>query len=136
MTIVSRAPDAPSVSGTRRVTLWALRIVMAVVFVAGGAMKLGGTHAMVALFDTVGIGQWLRFAVGGCELVGGLLLLVPRAAGAAALGLIAVVIAAGMTQVVFLRQPPLMPLACFLVLAIIAWAERDATRRLLGGGKE
>lgn len=135
MTVASRAPASQRRRNGRRLLVWGLRVAMALVFVVAGVMKLAAAREMVAVFNQVGLGQWLRLTVGLCELAGGLLLLVPRLGGAAALGLIGVVIAAGMTEVVFMRQVPWMAVICFLALAVIAWCERDATRRLLGEGK-
>jgi putative oxidoreductase len=58
---------------------WALRILLGLAFVAAGAAKLAGAPPMIAIFDSIGIGQWFRFLTGSLELVGGFLVLLPRA---------------------------------------------------------
>src|SRR5215212_6348208 len=70
--------------------LWALQAVLALMFAMAGFAKVGGDAAMVKMFATIGIGQWLRYLVGTLEIVGALGVLVPRVSGLAALGLLAV----------------------------------------------
>lgn len=107
---------------------------MALVFVAAGGTKLGGAASMVALFEAVGVGQWLRYTVGSLEVVGGVLLAFPSVAGAAALGLIPLMIGATMTEVVISRHVPLAPSAALAALMAIAWCHRHDTRRMLRRG--
>ena len=44
--------------------LWALQAVLALMFAMAGFAKVGGDAAMVKMFATIGIGQWLRYLVG------------------------------------------------------------------------
>src|SRR5258708_28531366 len=59
------------------VALWTLQVLVALAFVAAGSGKLLGSPGMIALFDTVGIGQWFRYVTGSLEVLGALLLVVP-----------------------------------------------------------
>ena len=43
---------------------WALKIVVALVFLAAGGSKLAGVEDMVAVFDQIGFGQWFRYVHG------------------------------------------------------------------------
>ena len=52
--------QAPSVRRGRSglITLWVVQIGLAGMFLLAGGSKLLGAPAMVALFNTIGIGQW------------------------------------------------------------------------------
>ncbi len=102
-----------------------LRLVRVAVFVGGGIMKLAGADIMVRLFADVGVGQWLRYVVGGMELVGGSLLLVPSWSALAALGLIVMMIGAAMAELLIIRRPPIAAAACAVALMIIALGTLD-----------
>ena len=54
----------------RRIGLGAVRVILAAQFVAGGALKLTADPAMVAMFNDIGAGDWLRLLVGVCEVGG------------------------------------------------------------------
>jgi hypothetical protein len=104
---------------------------MSIVYLAAGSMKLAGAPAMVALFGAIGMGQWFRFAIGFLEILGGIALLIPVLAGAAALGLAALMIGATMIQIIISRRPPLASIVSLFAVTLIAWAYRDDTRRLV-----
>jgi putative oxidoreductase len=59
---------------------YGLQLVLGALFVAAGAAKLAGLDLMVREFELIGLGQGFRLVVGTIEIVGGLLLFVPRAA--------------------------------------------------------
>jgi uncharacterized membrane protein YphA (DoxX/SURF4 family) len=66
--------------------VWLPRIFLAVVFVYVGAIKLPDEAGMwVRLFERIGIGQWFRDVTAIVEIVGGVLMLVPRATRVAVL---------------------------------------------------
>lgn len=58
--------------------VWGIRILLAMIFCAAGAAKLAGVPQMVASFEAIGFGQWFRYVTGVVELLGVVLLLVPR----------------------------------------------------------
>lgn len=62
----------------RRLGQWALRLFLALVFVAAGLDKFMGPM-WVRVFNDIGFGQWFRYFTGVVEVLGGVLLLVPRA---------------------------------------------------------
>lgn len=86
------------------VTIWVLRVVLAALFLAVGVLKLVGIEMEVQVFDAVGLGQWLRYATGLAEVVGGIMLLVPSVSAFGALILLAVDIGALWAQVTILHQ--------------------------------
>jgi ubiquinone/menaquinone biosynthesis C-methylase UbiE len=120
-----------------RVASWIVRIPLAFLFLFAGAGKLAGQAEMVATFETLGLGQWLRLVVGACEVAGGFGLLVTPLAAPAAVGLAALMAGAVLSHLLVLG-PSAAPAAAVLVLAaFVAWAERDAFRmvRMLRSGK-
>jgi len=59
------------------ISLWVLRVLLAVLFLAAAIMKFTGAPMIVAEFDLVGLGQWFRYVTATLELAGAVLLLVP-----------------------------------------------------------
>ena len=76
------------------IALWVVQIALAGMFLLAGGSKLLGTPAMVALFDTIGIGQWFRYVTGFIEVGSAIALLVPSIAVYGALALVPTMIAA------------------------------------------
>ena len=69
-----------------RALVWLPRMFLALVFVYVGVIKLPDEAGMwVRLFERIGIGQWFRYVTAIVEIVGGVLMLVPRATGVAVL---------------------------------------------------
>jgi putative oxidoreductase len=112
------------------VGLWVVQVLLASQFVMAGLMKVSGSPVMVDMFAEIGAGQWLRFLVGALEVAGAIGLLVPRLCGLAALGLVALMTGAIITNVGVLNESPAMPFAYLLVAALVAWFRRSTTREL------
>lgn len=125
MSVVTSPRSSP------RLGVFALRMGLALLFVIAGLTKLSGMAAMVTLFNALGLGQWLRYAVGTTEVVGALLLLTQSLAGVGALLLCAVMVGAVITQGFIVRASPAAPLAVFAMLVILVWASRAQTAQLL-----
>lgn len=108
--------------------LWVLQVVLALVFVAAAAPKFLGDPTMVATFDAVGVGQWLRYVTGACEIAGAIGLLVPRLTSPAALGLVAVMVGATITNL--LTFPPIAAVTVVLgvLLGVVARARWTGLR--------
>lgn len=103
------------------VVLWALQVLLAAIFVMAAVPKFLGDPTMVATFEAVGVGQWLRYVTGAGEIAGAIGLLVPRLTGLAALGLVGVMIGATVTNL--LTAPPLavVTLVLGVLLGLVAW---------------
>jgi putative oxidoreductase len=41
---------------------WALKIIVAALFIAAASAKLAGVQQMVDEFNQIGLGQWFRFS--------------------------------------------------------------------------
>jgi len=123
-------PSAP----TSRVKAWniglrILKVVLGIVFLGAATAKLAGASAMVAEFDVVGLGQWFRYAVALVELVGAVLLLVPRTALYGALVLAVACVGALIAQVAVIHQDWIHCVVIGGVLGAIAWAEQSRADR-------
>jgi putative oxidoreductase len=138
-------------------TLWALQVLIALVFLIFGANKLDPrSHIWAALFGTaggsfwidvfakIGIGQWFRYFTGCLETVCAILLLIPRTATIAAVLLSCTMIGAILTHIFLLRNGLAIVWVCVVVLFItsaIAWNRRKllpnlgGLRRTLAGGR-
>ncbi|TWF93892.1 DoxX family protein [Saccharopolyspora dendranthemae] len=108
--------------------LWVLQVVLALVFVAAAVPKFLGDPTMVATFDAVGVGQWLRYVTGAAEIAGAIGLLVPRLTAPAALGLVAVMVGATITNL--LTFPPIAAVTVVLgvLLGVVARARWTGLR--------
>jgi len=84
------------------VTVWGVRIVLALAFAAAGAAKLASMPQMVVTFEAIGFGQWFQYFTGVVELLGVVLLLVPRRGFIGGLWLGGTMVVAGATQTIFL----------------------------------
>jgi DoxX-like family len=64
-----------SVARLKTIGFWALKLVLAALFLFTGGAKLAGLPAMVEVFERVGFGQWFRYLTGILEVGGAALLL-------------------------------------------------------------
>jgi putative oxidoreductase len=107
---------------------WILRGVIALAFVLFGAEKFPSEPGSpwIRLFQEIGAGQWFRYFTGVVEVVGGLLVLIPRTA-MAALVLLACTMAGAVLILVFVIGRPADSIVAggfFIGLAAFAWSRR------------
>jgi putative oxidoreductase len=126
------APVSTAAAGVKNVLTWAVQIALAILFVDTGIDKLTSAPEMVALFDAVGAGQWLRYVTGGMEVTGAALLLIPGFAGIGALLVGTVVVGATLSHLLVLGGAPVVPLVLTGLAGTVVWARRGRTLRLLG----
>lgn len=108
----------------RNVWLWALQIAVATMFIFAALPKLAGAPPSVQAFETIGFGQWFRYATGLLELVGASLLLVPSLAALGALVLSAVMVGAIATHAFVLGGSAVPAIVLLAATAAIAWLRR------------
>jgi putative oxidoreductase len=113
------------------VVLWVLQIAGAGMFLMVGFLKLSGNPQLVGLFEAIGLGQWLRYLTGTLEVVGAILLLIPRTSGLGALMLAGVMICAVVTHVFIVGGSPLGAIILLVVTGVVAWGRRQRTMNLL-----
>lgn len=103
-----------------------LEFGLSIVFILAGTVKLAGHPFMVALFDQLGFGQWLRYVTGTVELTGGLVLLRGRYQYLAALALSVIMVGATDASVVVFDRSPIPPMLTLFALLFIAWHRRPS----------
>jgi putative oxidoreductase len=111
---------------------WVVQGVFAVAFLVPALRKLIGVDESVELFDELGFGQWLRYAVGLLELALTIGLLVPGLSGIAALGIVVTMVGATFTEIFVESGRWWLPVAYGAVAALIAWIRRSDVVNLLG----
>jgi uncharacterized membrane protein YphA (DoxX/SURF4 family) len=126
--MTTHANTAAPTRGTGRgkawhLTLWVLQVLGAVSFLFAGYQKLAGDPQMVALFATIGLGQWFRYLTGTLEILGAIALLIPRLRVLGALGLVGVMVGALITNFA-IGISPVPALGELLIVAIVAWGRR------------
>jgi putative oxidoreductase len=117
---------APSVRRGRSglIALWVVQIALAGMFLLAGGSKLLGAPAMVALFNTIGIGQSFRYVTGLIEVGSAIALLVPSIAVFGALALVPTMIGAVATELFIAGGSPVPPAILLLGAVGVVWARR------------
>jgi putative oxidoreductase len=113
-----------------KISIWILRGVIGLLFLAAAAMKLTSQAQMVAEFQTVGLGQWFRYLTGSLELVGAVALLVPRTSIAGALTLLLVDIGAFLAQIAILHMDWVHTVVIGAVIGLLIYLQRRALRKM------
>ena len=131
--IESKRLASGSTGKIMNVGLWILQIGAAGMFLTVGFLKLSGDPQMVALFDAIGLGQWFRFVTGSLEVLGAILLLVPRLSGLGALLLVGVMLGAVPTHLFVVGGSPLPAITLLIVTGVVAWGRRKRTMNILAG---
>ena len=113
------------------VGLWILQIGAAGMFLMVGFLKLAGDPRMVELFEAIGLGQWFRYVTGSLEVLGAVLLLIPRLSGLGALLLVGAMLGAVATHLFVVGGSSLPAIILLIVTGVIAWGRRKRTMNLL-----
>ena len=109
----------------KRISLWAVQIAAAAMFLMAAAPKLTGGAQMVGLFAAIGIGQWFRYLTGSLEVIGGLALLIPGAAVFGALLLVAVMVGAVATHLFVIGGDPTMAILLLAASLFVVWGRKE-----------
>jgi putative oxidoreductase len=128
---MSLAATAPT-SRSKVIGFWVLKILFGLAFIGAGCAKIYGPPAMVAEFDAVGLGQWFRFFTAALEIIGAILLLMPKTTGFGALLLAAVCGGAFFAQRFALHGDVIHTIVMAIILLAIAWTQRDQMLGALG----
>jgi putative oxidoreductase len=114
-----------------RAAVWALAILLAVVFVRAGISKLGGPSASgwAGRLAHWGYPPYARYVIGALEILGGLGVLIPRCRREAAAILVALMIGALCTHAVYREYPRLLPPLVLGGLAFLLYSARLRPRR-------
>ena len=108
-----------------------IRILLTLAFVAAGGAKIIGVDMMVATFDQVGLGQWLRYLTGIIELGGAVLLWLPglQAIGAMVLG--GTMVGAVLPHLLILGPSAVPAIVLGILCAAVLYLHRDQIATLL-----
>ncbi|MGD0201721.1 MAG: DoxX family protein [Bryobacteraceae bacterium] len=106
------------------IAIWALRVSLGLAFLTIGAAKLTSSLQTVQLFAAIGWGQWFRYLTGLLDVIGALLLFVPRWTCYGGLLLACSVGSATVLYLALLHHNPAAPLALTLLAATLAWLTR------------
>ena len=119
----------------KTIGFWALKIVLAALFLAAAGAKLAGVQQMVDEFKQIGLGQWFRYFTGVTEIIPGILLLAPAASAYAAACLTLVCVGALIAQAFILHGDVIHAIVLAVILGLIAWNGRGEIFRSSAAGK-
>jgi uncharacterized membrane protein YphA (DoxX/SURF4 family) len=112
------------INKTSNVIILVLRLFLFFIFLVVGVVKLIGIAQTKQLFTAIGWGQWFRYLTGILDVIGALLLIVPRWTFYGALILICTIGSATMFYLLSLHNNPTVPLVLTLLVATLAWMTR------------
>jgi putative oxidoreductase len=116
--------DRPSHKGLLPDVAWAFQVLAAAQFFLTGLDKLSDAPVMVQLFTTVGFGQWFRYFTGTVEVVGAVLLLMPRLAVLGAALLVLTMMGALVAHMTILPFSPAKVIVLLVMTAFVFWVRR------------
>lgn len=108
------------------ILLWGVQVILALLFANAGFAKVRGMAEMIELFDLVGVGQWSRYFTGGLEMIGAVLILIPRTAQIGATVLATVMIGAVVAHIAILYVPITTPAILLGMAGFVVWGRRRA----------
>ena len=119
-------------SRAANVALWTLQVVIAVIYAFSAFGKLTAEAQNVAGFHAMGLGNTGMYVIGSLELAGAIAMFIPRLTGLAATCFVALMIGAvTATLAVCGGVLAVIPATVLVLVAVLAWARRDSTRRLI-----
>ena len=107
----------------RGALVWALRVLLAALFLFEGIDKFSERRLWVRIFEEIGFGQWFRYFTGAVEVIGAVALLIPKATLFAVGILVCTMIGAAVTHVFVIGVgPQTVAVAVLAVLLLIVGA--------------
>lgn len=117
-------------SRKRKAAITVARVLLGLAFLAIAAVKLTGSLQTPQMFENIGWGQWFRYFTGALDLIGAVLVLLPRSAFYGALILMCTVgFAVILTFTGHIQDSPLAPLALTVIAASVVWLTRPGVER-------
>ena len=112
----------------RHYGLLAIKIIIALAFLAAGTAKLIGVEMMVQTFAVIGWGQWFRYVTGAIQVVCAVLLFIPGWQARGAGLLVCTMIGAVIAHLVVLGPSAIPALVLGVMSAIVLYAHKDQFR--------
>ena len=103
------------------ITFWILQGLLAAAFLVAGTAKLVGPQIQVIFFEKIGLGQWFRYFIGGSEVVGAILVLVPRTAVAGAVLLAMTMVVVIDIHLLITGGNPVPSVVLLLIAVAVTW---------------
>ncbi len=114
---------------------WVFQVMLAVMFMMMAVPKLMGTAMIVENFTRWGLPGKIYLVIGAFEMLGAIGLLIPRAAGVAAAGLIMIMMGALYTHLTHGEFPmAAVPTMVMMMLAVVAYIRNPF--RSIGSGTQ
>ena len=110
------------------IALWALRVLIAALFLFAGFMKLSSNPDMVAEFSQIGLGDGFRYLTGVIELAGGVALLIPAVSLYGAAILLCVDVGAGVAQLAVLHKDIIHVIVIAVAIVGVIYLGRGARK--------
>lgn len=129
MTTTSPSARTRPVAGT--ITLWAMQVLLALIFVFMAFPKAMGNPIAVAPFDLIGLGIPGMVVVGWLELAGAIALLIPRLCGLASICQVPLMIGATILSALVTPNLVVIPAITLGLVCIVAWFRRYDTVALI-----
>ena len=107
-----------------------IRIFLTLVFVGAGGAKLAGVDMMVAVYETLGVGQWFRYVTGIVEVGSALLLWLPGKQASGAGLLVCTMIGALFANLFLLNSGALLAIILGGLSAVVLFAYREQLPKL------
>jgi hypothetical protein len=108
--------------------LYALQILLALVFVASAIAKSLSVPMLVEEFELIGFGQWFRYVTAVVEIIGAVGMLVPGLAG---LWLGLTMACAIVAHLLVLPMPPGAAIVLMVLNLLVAWVRKSEIRQFL-----
>jgi hypothetical protein len=102
-----------------------LRVLLSVAFIGAGLSKLIGLEMMVAVYDTIGVGQWFRYVTGLIEVGSVVVLWVPGRQVLGAALLACTMVGAILAHLLILGPSPLPAVVLGIISATVVYLHRD-----------
>lgn len=115
------------------IATWILSGLIALAMIAAGASKLMGAEQQVKGFAAMGYPNGFVYVAGVIEILGAILLLIPKTAvyGVILLGITMMVATLSVLKMGDLAHAPI-PFVFVVIIGIIGWLRQDQFRKLMG----
>lgn len=105
--------------------LWTLKGLLAAVFLSAGGAKLAGAPMMVENFQHIGFGQWFRYLTGALEVIGAIVILLPRLAAFGGVLLSCIMAGAIATHLLLIGGSAVPAIILLALSVLVVIAHRD-----------
>ena len=112
------------------ITFWILQGLLAAAFLVAGTTKLAGPQMQITFFEEIGLGQWFRYFTGGLEVIGAILVLVPRTAVVGAVLLAMIMVGAVDIHLLITGGSPVPPVVLLVIAVAVTWYRELYLKRL------